>query len=107
MGQSLGRDVAIVTGAGCGIGRAIALSLAAEGAAVGVFARTAVEIAETAAMISSAGGHANCAAGRCYRCGGRRRGRFGDCKQARPGDAARQRCGDTRSGGSRLAGGTG
>lgn len=58
MGQSLGRDVAIVTGAGCGIGRAIALSLAAEGAAVGVFARTAVEIAETAAMISSAGGHA-------------------------------------------------
>ena len=58
MGQSLGRDIAIVTGARRGIGRAIALSLAAEGAAVGVFARTAVEIAETAAMISSAGGHA-------------------------------------------------
>ena len=58
MGQSLGRDVAIVIGAGRGIGRAITLSLAAEGAAVCVFARTAEEIAETAAMISSAGGHA-------------------------------------------------
>ena len=49
------QDVAIVTGAGRGIGRAIALSLAAEGASVGVFARTEQEIAETAALISDAG----------------------------------------------------
>lgn len=58
MGQSLNHDVAIVTGAGRGIGRAIALSLAADGAAVGVFARTAEEIAQTAALISAADGRA-------------------------------------------------
>jgi NAD(P)-dependent dehydrogenase (short-subunit alcohol dehydrogenase family) len=58
MGQELNRDVAIVTGAGRGIGRAVALSLAADGAAVGVFARTEQEIAETAALISDAGGRA-------------------------------------------------
>ncbi|GAC1456467.1 MAG: 3-oxoacyl-ACP reductase FabG [Gemmatimonadaceae bacterium] len=58
MGPDLSHDVAIVTGAGRGIGRAIALSLAAEGAAVGVFARTEQEIAETAALISAAGGRA-------------------------------------------------
>jgi NAD(P)-dependent dehydrogenase (short-subunit alcohol dehydrogenase family) len=58
MGQNLTHDVAIVTGAGRGIGRAIALSLAADGAAVGVFARTEQEIAETTALISDAGGRA-------------------------------------------------
>ena len=47
-----------MTGAGRGIGHSIALSLAAEGAAVGVFARTRGEIAETAALISEAGGRA-------------------------------------------------
>ena len=56
--QSLDHDVAIETGAGRGIGRTIALSMAGEGAAVGVFARTAEEIAETAALISVAGGRA-------------------------------------------------
>ena len=58
MGQNLIHDVAIVTGAGRGIGRAIALSLAADGAAVGVLARTEQEIAETTALISNAGGRA-------------------------------------------------
>jgi NAD(P)-dependent dehydrogenase (short-subunit alcohol dehydrogenase family) len=58
MSQDLSHDVAIVTGAGRGIGRAIALSLAADGAAVAVCARTEQEIAETAALISNAGGRA-------------------------------------------------
>jgi NAD(P)-dependent dehydrogenase (short-subunit alcohol dehydrogenase family) len=58
MGQALNRDVAIVTGAGRGIGRATALTLTAEGAAVAVCARTESEIAATAALISDAGGRA-------------------------------------------------
>jgi NAD(P)-dependent dehydrogenase (short-subunit alcohol dehydrogenase family) len=58
MGQELSHDVALVTGAGRGIGRAIALSLAAGGAAVAVCARTEIEIAETAALISKTGGRA-------------------------------------------------
>jgi NAD(P)-dependent dehydrogenase (short-subunit alcohol dehydrogenase family) len=48
--------VAIVTGAGRGIGRAIALELAARGAAVGVVARSLNEIEDTAAAIEATGG---------------------------------------------------
>lgn len=50
--------VAIVTGAGRGIGREIALHQARAGAKVAVLARTAREIEETAALIATEGGKA-------------------------------------------------
>jgi NADP-dependent 3-hydroxy acid dehydrogenase YdfG len=50
--------VAIVTGAGRGIGRAIALAFAAEGAAVALAARSRSEVASIAAAIRDAGGRA-------------------------------------------------
>lgn len=52
--------VAIVTGAGRGIGRAIARRFAAEGAAVLVTARTEGEVRSVTAEIESAGGKATC-----------------------------------------------
>jgi NAD(P)-dependent dehydrogenase (short-subunit alcohol dehydrogenase family) len=51
-------QVAIVTGGGRGIGRAIALRFAAEGAAVVVAARSENEIRQVVAEIQSAGGKA-------------------------------------------------
>jgi NADP-dependent 3-hydroxy acid dehydrogenase YdfG len=50
--------VAAVTGASSGIGRATALALAAEGAAVGLGGRRAERLEETAAAIRAAGGTA-------------------------------------------------
>lgn len=55
---NLDGKVALVTGAGSGIGKAAALKLAAEGAAVVVMSRTAEEIEKTAAEIEKAGGKA-------------------------------------------------
>ncbi len=56
--RALQGQVAVVTGGGRGIGRAIAQGLAAAGAEVGVVARTRNELAETVALVAAAGGRA-------------------------------------------------
>lgn len=58
MAGQLAGQAAIVTGAGRGFGRAIALRFAAEGAAVTVTSRTRAELDQVVAAIESAGGRA-------------------------------------------------
>ena len=55
MNADLKGQVAVVTGAGRGIGRAVSLALAQRGAKVAVLARTQSEIEETAALIKKSG----------------------------------------------------
>ncbi len=54
----LAGQVAIVTGAGRGFGRAIAVRLASEGAAVAVVSRSMPQLTEVVAAIERPGGHA-------------------------------------------------
>lgn len=54
--ESLTGKVALVTGAGKGIGRAVALALAQEGAHVGLLARTESQLREVAQEIEALGG---------------------------------------------------
>ena len=56
--ESLQGKVALVTGAGKGIGRAVALALAAEGVRVGLLARTDSDLQALAAEITAGGGTA-------------------------------------------------
>ena len=63
MGERLSGRVAVVTGAGSGIGRATALRLAGEGATVIVNDLSAVAAEETASLVKEGGGQAGAVAG--------------------------------------------
>jgi NAD(P)-dependent dehydrogenase (short-subunit alcohol dehydrogenase family) len=58
LNEALGGRVALVTGGGRGIGRAVAVGLAAAGAKVAVLARSASEVQHTVRQVSGGGGTA-------------------------------------------------
>jgi len=58
MTTNLDEQIALVTGAGTGIGRSIALHLAKAGASVGLFGRNLDDLQKVAAQIEAAGGRA-------------------------------------------------
>ena len=62
MDLGIKNKTALVFGAGSGLGRAMALSLAKEGAKVALAGRTVANLEETASMIKAAGGQAHCIA---------------------------------------------
>jgi NAD(P)-dependent dehydrogenase (short-subunit alcohol dehydrogenase family) len=57
-GAELAGTVGVITGGGRGIGRVLAQALAGAGAAVGLIARSGDELAETARLVTAAGGTA-------------------------------------------------
>jgi len=63
MAKELAGQVAIITGAGRGIGRSLAVRLAAEGAAVAVTSRTKAQLDNVVFQIESEGGRALAVAG--------------------------------------------
>jgi NAD(P)-dependent dehydrogenase (short-subunit alcohol dehydrogenase family) len=58
MTEGLAGQVALITGGGRGIGRAVAEGLAGAGAAVAIAARTEDELAETVRVMTAAGARA-------------------------------------------------
>lgn len=59
----LHKKVALITGAGSGIGRAVAMQMAREGAMVAINGRDSVKLDETAQLVAQIGGRAVCHAG--------------------------------------------
>ncbi len=67
--MQLDGKVALVTGAGSGLGKAAAIRLAREGASVGILSRTQSEIDLTVAEIVKSRWQGGSADGRYFRCG--------------------------------------